>query len=159
MSCHLHLKKMAHSEYLFVLLFALFQVSGRVPWGFFSRVCIRVGIWGSLQHETTEAGLLKETWVAHFFLCSSLPWPLTTPLSLSSADLSELVFTGLNVSFLWISDFFASGPTLAFWVLYCGTFASTVPTNPRLCSVCGNVTRARPRLCRFAVVHVEGSFL
>lgn len=71
----------------FPLLVSLTQVSGWVPWGFFSRVCIRVGVGGPLQHETTEAGLLKEERTAslslskppcsisghfHPFFCSSL---------------------------------------------------------------------------------------
>lgn len=48
------------------------QVYGWVPWRFFPRVSVCVGIRGPLQHETAEAGLLKETWPSVLFSSSPL---------------------------------------------------------------------------------------
>ncbi|TKS66303.1 Male-specific lethal 3 -like protein [Collichthys lucidus] len=68
----------------------LSQVYGRVPRGFFPRVCICVSIRGPLQHETTEARLLKEM--------AAIVFP---SLACLYPDLSGLMHRGLNRSFLW----------------------------------------------------------
>lgn len=81
--------------------FFLSQVSSRVSWGLFPRVCIRVCIRSPLQHETTKAGLLKETW-SLCFLCQHVP--SLKPLQPFLASYQRIK----KQPFLWVQALFSS---------------------------------------------------
>lgn len=76
------------------------QVYGWVPWRFFPRVSVCVGIRGPLQHETAEASLLKETRPSVLFFLACAQAELL-PLKFCSSQHQSLFLRSISAVVLW----------------------------------------------------------